>query len=66
MPSYLVLAVTVDRKQRRFVYESAEPLAPDAIFPDAELDAFYAVWRLMPDDSGTYDGLVDANQLVGV
>jgi hypothetical protein len=66
MPSYLVIAATFEDPEARFEYESVEPLATDSVFADDSSDAVYKAWRVLADDSGRYDGLVNADQLVGV
>jgi hypothetical protein len=56
--SYLVIASRVDDgRPRRFEYMSHEPLGHETTFT---ADATYKVWRVVADDSGRYDGLVDA------
>ena len=64
MPSYLVIADMVDKPERRFEYDSAQPLEPDSVFPDDDTDAAFKVWRLIEDDSGHYDGLVNADEFI--
>jgi hypothetical protein len=62
LPSYLVIAATGSQPERRFEYSSVEPLGHDFVFSDD--GSSYRVWRLVADDSGRYDGLVEAEALV--
>jgi hypothetical protein len=56
--SYLVIASPVpDERERRFEYTTYEPLGHEMTFT---ADGIYKVWRVVADDSGRYDGLVDA------
>jgi hypothetical protein len=64
MPSYLVIASTQEDPEFRFEYESVEPLGAGSVFSDDNSGAAFKVWRVMADDTGRYDGLVDADELV--
>ncbi len=66
MPSYLVIAEMLEEPERRFEYDSADPLELDSVFEEDDGDAAFTVRRLLADDSGYYDGLVNADELVAV
>jgi hypothetical protein len=59
--SYLVSASHAgEGRMERFEFRCVEPLAHDMTFV---ADASYRVWRVVADESGRYDGLVDAEPL---
>ena len=61
--SYLVIASTADDPEFRFEYESIERLGAGSVFRSDDGESVYKVWRVFADDSGRYDGLVDADEL---
>ena len=56
----MIAATPGEEQERRFEYASLEPLGHGSVFHDHGSDTSYSVWRIVPDESGRYDGLVDA------